>query len=230
MSPTNRQIPKRYSPVRRSSACIATPVTARLACVRHAASVQSEPGSNSSLKGFETFNLTKRYPKKLYWLILETHRRSWLRQQTDASPHTSYLLIFKERCRCAVARQKRNFKLLLSFRQPPRFSFRGDQLRPNQLPRSPFFQPASAARWRILLSVFLPSTPSNFLFSRCRRPVNFSFFAARLSTGARCEGGASYCLITGRQHPWLNFFRMGFDGGKHGYFFATSKPCFVAAA
>ena len=39
-----------YSPVRRSSARIATPVTARLACVRHAASVQSEPGSNSSLK------------------------------------------------------------------------------------------------------------------------------------------------------------------------------------
>ena len=44
------QIPKHCSPVRRSSARIATPVTARLACVRHAASVQSEPGSNSSLK------------------------------------------------------------------------------------------------------------------------------------------------------------------------------------
>ena len=42
-----------YSPVRRSSARIATPVTARLACVRHAASVQSEPGSNSSLEAFE---------------------------------------------------------------------------------------------------------------------------------------------------------------------------------
>src|SRR6185295_12145229 len=28
-------------------------VTARLACVRHAASVQSEPGSNSSLEDFE---------------------------------------------------------------------------------------------------------------------------------------------------------------------------------
>src|SRR6202007_2489810 len=51
--PTIGQIPKHYSPVRRSSACIATPVTARLACVRHAASVQSEPGSNSSLEDFE---------------------------------------------------------------------------------------------------------------------------------------------------------------------------------
>ena len=39
----------RYSPVRRSSASIATPVTARLACVRPAASVYPEPGSNSSL-------------------------------------------------------------------------------------------------------------------------------------------------------------------------------------
>ena len=48
--PTTGQIPKHYSPVRRSSARIATPVTARLACVRHAASVQSEPGSNSSLE------------------------------------------------------------------------------------------------------------------------------------------------------------------------------------
>ena len=47
--PTTGKIPKHYSPVRRSSACIATPVTARLACVRHAASVQSEPGSNSSV-------------------------------------------------------------------------------------------------------------------------------------------------------------------------------------
>ena len=44
-----------YAPVRRSSARIATPVTARLACVRHAASVQSEPGSNSSLKDLQNF-------------------------------------------------------------------------------------------------------------------------------------------------------------------------------
>ena len=48
--PTKGQIPMYYAPVRRSSARIATPVTARLACVKHAASVQSEPGSNSSLE------------------------------------------------------------------------------------------------------------------------------------------------------------------------------------
>ena len=39
----------RYSPVRRSSASIATPVTPRLACVKPPASVHPEPGSNSSL-------------------------------------------------------------------------------------------------------------------------------------------------------------------------------------
>ena len=91
--PTTGKIPKHYSPVRRSSACIATPVTARLACVRHAASVQSEPGSNSSLEDLD-------------------HRNEWLKKDSlldffghsvnctkgiDASPHTNYLQIFKKR-------------------------------------------------------------------------------------------------------------------------------------
>ena len=115
-------------------------------------------------------------------------------------------------CRCAVARQKRNFKLLLSFRQPLDFVSRGvggdsNQLlrtpffnryplrrrrillsrfwpstpsifysrgvgdRSNQLLRSPSFDRRPLRRRRILLCRFLPSTPSNFLFSRCRRPV-----------------------------------------------------------
>ena len=46
LSPTLGQVPTRYSPVRHS--CIATGV--RLACVRHAASVRSEPGSNSQVE------------------------------------------------------------------------------------------------------------------------------------------------------------------------------------
>jgi hypothetical protein len=45
LSHTPGQVPTRYSPVRHSS--IARGV--RLACVRHAASVRSEPGSNSQL-------------------------------------------------------------------------------------------------------------------------------------------------------------------------------------
>ena len=107
MSPTNRQIPKRYSPVRRSSACIATPVTARLACVRHAASVQSEPGSNSSLKGFETIQVT-RASNKLYWLIGYSSS-CCASQRTDTSPHTNYLFRFLKSDLHAGRRQKRNY-------------------------------------------------------------------------------------------------------------------------
>jgi hypothetical protein len=33
-----------------------------------------------------------------------------------------------------------------------------------------------------------------------------SFFAARLATGIRCEGGASYCLVSGRQPPRIVLF------------------------
>jgi hypothetical protein len=107
LSPTNRQIPKRYSPVRRSSACIATPVTARLACVRHAASVQSEPGSNSSLKGFETIQVT-RASNELYWLIGYSPS-CCASQTTDASPHTNYLFQFLKSDLHAGRRQKRNY-------------------------------------------------------------------------------------------------------------------------
>jgi hypothetical protein len=104
--PTTGKIPKHYSPVRRSSACIATPVTARLACVRHAASVQSEPGSNSSVNN--TFSLKQsrsqtlkvhRCPERKirgtneHWSfgtrIIELHQR-----RIDASPCTSYLFKF----------------------------------------------------------------------------------------------------------------------------------------
>jgi hypothetical protein len=99
--PTTGKIPKHYSPVRRSSACIATPVTARLACVRHAASVQSEPGSNSSVNN--TFSLKQSRSQTLkvhhafdmneHWSfgtrIIELHQR-----RIDASPCTSYLFEF----------------------------------------------------------------------------------------------------------------------------------------
>ena len=48
-SPVIGRLHTRYAPVRHSSACIATPVTVRLACIRPAASVNPEPGSNSPL-------------------------------------------------------------------------------------------------------------------------------------------------------------------------------------
>ena len=44
-----------YSPVRHSSPGVTPRVTVRLACVKHAASVQSEPGSNSSVQSILTF-------------------------------------------------------------------------------------------------------------------------------------------------------------------------------
>ena len=50
LSPSVWQVPTRYSPVRHSSAQPKLPVTVRLACVKHATSVQSEPGSNSSVQ------------------------------------------------------------------------------------------------------------------------------------------------------------------------------------
>jgi hypothetical protein len=72
--PTKGQIPMYYAPVRRSSARIATPVTARLACVKHAASVQSEPGSNSSVQWFEL----KRDPKLQTCPVLPGRLDAWL--------------------------------------------------------------------------------------------------------------------------------------------------------
>ena len=45
----------RYAPLRRSPASIATPAAPRLACVKPAASVHPEPGSNSSLYMFFLF-------------------------------------------------------------------------------------------------------------------------------------------------------------------------------
>ena len=51
------QIPTRYSAVRRS--CTPKGLTARLACVKHAASIHPEPGSNSPLKCTRnTYDLT----------------------------------------------------------------------------------------------------------------------------------------------------------------------------
>jgi hypothetical protein len=47
--PVKGRLHTRYSPVRRSPTGIATLAAPRLACVRPAASVHPEPGSNSSL-------------------------------------------------------------------------------------------------------------------------------------------------------------------------------------
>src|SRR5262249_22885866 len=48
-SPSEGRLPTCYAPVRRAPTVLLQPRT-RLACVKHAASVRSEPGSNSRLK------------------------------------------------------------------------------------------------------------------------------------------------------------------------------------
>lgn len=74
--------------------CIAThPVTARLACVRRAASVQSEPGSNSPLLSLKLF--------LIYLSINERQKLSLLPLFSFASfsgkrAHTSFFLLVKE--------------------------------------------------------------------------------------------------------------------------------------
>ena len=49
LSPITGYVPIYYSPVRHSPPGASTRAAVRLACVKHSASVQSEPGSNSSV-------------------------------------------------------------------------------------------------------------------------------------------------------------------------------------
>jgi hypothetical protein len=91
-------------------------------------------------------------------------------------------------------------------------------------------QPASAAREAHLTVSFLAVKPFEFFIFEELSTGRGSFSAARFSTGARCEGGAYYCLVSGRQHPSRIFFRVRLAVGKHGYFFATRKAVFVATA
>ena len=54
LSPSYRYVPIHYSPVRHSTHSRRS-FLVRLACVKHAASVRSEPGSNSNVKKNETY-------------------------------------------------------------------------------------------------------------------------------------------------------------------------------
>ena len=57
LSPTSGYVPMHYSPVRHSPPGASSRAAVRLACVRHAASVQSEPGSNSSVQSLLKLSL-----------------------------------------------------------------------------------------------------------------------------------------------------------------------------
>jgi hypothetical protein len=77
---------------------------------------------------------------------------------------------------------------------------------------------------------FLAVNPFEFFIFEVLATSRSSVFAARFSTGARCEGGAYYCLISGRQHPSRNFFRGRFRLRKQIVGDVAPKPDFVATA
>ena len=49
--------------------------------------------------------------------------------------------------------------------------------------------------------------PFEFFIFEALTTRRISFFRARFSCGARCEGGASYCLVSGRQPLRIFYFR-----------------------
>jgi hypothetical protein len=118
----------------------------------------------------------KRHPNKPYWLNSETHHRSWLSQRTDASPHTNYLFQFLKSVTGALgfrclplhfrARQKRNCKLLRSFRQPPRFLISRCRRRLEPASSQPVLHPVSAAKGAHLTASFLAVNPFEFFIFR----------------------------------------------------------------
>ena len=70
-SPLKGRLYTRYAPVRHSSARASSAVTVRLACVRPAASVHPEPGSNSSSLFFKYIHNTFKY--QLEFLITKIY-------------------------------------------------------------------------------------------------------------------------------------------------------------
>ncbi|HEY0939962.1 MAG TPA: hypothetical protein VGE08_07700 [Steroidobacter sp.] len=77
---------------------------------------------------------------------------------------------------------------------------------------------------------FLAVNPLEFFIFEVLASSRNSALAARFSAGARREGGASYCLISGRQHPLRKISAAALAGRSDGYFLATSKPDFAAIA
>ena len=83
LSPTRRQIPTRYSPVRH---CWVTPAV-RLACVKHAASVRSEPGSNSQVHLAPRAPLTRNATNATNKTLTSVHRFAPMAEATINAPH-----------------------------------------------------------------------------------------------------------------------------------------------
>ena len=95
MSPTTGQIPTRYSPVRHSTRP-RRDFRVRLACVKHAASVQSEPGSNSSVQYFRSARANLILARLASSESKMLRRSLWPSQSSTEHPHKLPELIVKE--------------------------------------------------------------------------------------------------------------------------------------
>ena len=82
------RLPTCYSPVRRFTKSRRT-VLARLACVKHAASVRSEPGSNSPVEKIDPSS----EPKLAFWFSKKTQKYSdFIPRDSVEGPERLYLL------------------------------------------------------------------------------------------------------------------------------------------
>ena len=103
LSPITRHVPTHYSPVRHSPPGASSRAAVRLACVKHAASVQSEPGSNSSVQSLSKFLARKIKEIKQVFLSLAVQVLT-----STKHSHLSVILSVKDRCqplrfRCVVS-------------------------------------------------------------------------------------------------------------------------------
>ena len=101
LSPTSGHVPMLYSPVRHSPPGASSRAAVRLACVRHAASVQSEPGSNSSVQSLFKLSLdvlqSPKTPQTFYIVRVTSSSCTTLaRNPLDQEPTPIDCLVFKE--------------------------------------------------------------------------------------------------------------------------------------
>ena len=103
LSPITWHVPTHYSPVRHSPPGASSRAAVRLACVKHAASVQSEPGSNSSVQSLTNFvHFGTQGSKKPEGFSVSCSASVWLRPGT----HT-YRLFVLLKTSAAVLLQRR---------------------------------------------------------------------------------------------------------------------------
>ena len=101
LSPTSGHVPMLYSPVRHSPPGASSRAAVRLACVRHAASVQSEPGSNSSVQSLFKLSLdvlqSPKTPQTFYIVrVTSSFCTTLARNPLDQEPTPIDCLVFKE--------------------------------------------------------------------------------------------------------------------------------------